>query len=805
MNLQFCSRIIVLFLGLIIGQKGQVLAQSMIQSAEWCAEGRKVQHPFLPPQPDYRSDSVDILHTQVLLNIMLAPQLSGNCRLTLKAKATGIKTIMLDLEKLVADSVFLNGSSVPFTQNGVSLRAVFPNALPQATNSELRVVYKGQPKLDDSGWGGVYNTSGYTFNLGVGFAADPHSFGRAWIPCFDNFVERSTYEVTIVSPVGKPGYSNGKLVSEKTQGNQLIRTWRIDESIPSYLACFSAGPYSSWKRQVQGTNGPIPVEIAANASDTNKVRATFANLEKAVKAYEYWFGPYLWNKIGYSLVPFGSGAMEHATNIAIMRSAIDGSLGFETLWAHELSHHWWGDLATCSTAEDMWLNEGWAVYSEHLFTEWVYGKASFIKAVRDNFLSVLQTAHINESGYRSVSGVTHDITYGTHTYNKGAVVAHNMRGYLGDSLFRKGVREALAATRYDDWSSAEFNQKMSAATGVDMTAFFEGWVFNGGFPHFSVDSFQNLEIGPANTTRVFLRQKLRGANTLFKNVPLELTFVNDKHERIHRTIMADGANTIANVVLPFKPKFVWVNTNWKLTLAMADREKLMTAIGPFNDTDTKINITVSSLPDSALIRVEHNFVTPDNQPEINPNRFKLSNRYWTVYMDAPSGMVASCTLYYDGKGKMDQLDAELFAQTSPSEDSLVLLYRSGAGQPWLEHPAYVKNKLGSNTDRFGFVRVDNLKPGQYTFAKGVSKLSTHNGQLLEAKISPNPAFDSLRLVADDTFDKVELFDASGKMLRNWSFEQVEQADLSLEGLPSGLYWLYFTGKKGYGSANVIKK
>lgn len=782
-------------------------AQSIIQSSEWCAIGRKSQANMLPPPPDFRSDSVDILHTNVVLNLMLAPQLTGNCRITFKPKINGVKSIRLDLEQLVPDSVFFDGRAVPFVYNRSGVRVNFPTVLPQNVNAELRITYKGQPKLDDSGWGGVYNTAGYTFNLGVGFDADPHSFGRAWVPCFDNFIERCSYEVTIISPLARPGYSNGRLMSESIQNNQLLRRWRIDEPIPSYLACFAAGPYVSWKAQVKGVGGQIPVEIAATAADTTKVKNTFKNLDKAVAAYEYWFGPYLWNKIGYSLVPFGSGAMEHATNIAIMRSAIDGTLGSETLWAHELSHHWWGDLATCSTAEDMWLNEGWAVYSEHLFTEWVYGKAAHTKAVRDNFLSVLQNAHVNEGGYRSVSGVTHDITYGSHTYSKGAVVAHNLRGYLGDSLFRKGIRYALENTRFDDWSSAEFRDKMTTATGVDNAPFFNSWVFKGGFPHFSVDSFQNVEVGPLNATRVFVKQKMRGTTEFFKKVPLEITFVSDKYERLHRTMMTDGELTQANFTLPFKPKFVWVNTNWKLTLALADQEQVMRTASSFNASEARMNITVSTLPDSALFRVEHNYVAPDQGPEANPKKYKLTNRYWTLYTDAKPGTLASCILFYDGRGRLDQLDTELFAQTGPSEDSLVLLYRANARQAWTEYPTYLKNRLTSNTDRYGFVRVDNLKPGQYTFGKSASTVvSAHDliPEKVELNISPNPVNDVVTLQTERDFEQVQLFDIQGKTIKIWFFEGQNNAVLDLSSLPTGQYWLQATGKGMTAGRKLVK-
>ncbi|HNG89697.1 MAG TPA: M1 family metallopeptidase, partial [Saprospiraceae bacterium] len=590
--------------------------------------------------------------------------------------------------------------ALTFSHQGASVILQLP-VLPVGVPKVLRIKYSGTPPIDASGWGGVYNQSGYTFNLGVGFAADPHSYGRAWFPCFDNFVERSTFDVTLTAPAAKPGYANGRLLSESVQNGQSIRRWKLEESIPAYLACFAAGPYTSWKRSYAGEQGPVPVEIAAVPADTNKVRGTFKNLPAALACYEHWFGPYRWNKIGYSLVPFNSGAMEHATNISIMRSAIDGSLGFETLWAHELSHHWWGDLATCSTAEDMWLNEGWASYSEHLFTEWVYGKQKYLDAVRDNHLNILQNAHLKEGGYRAVSGLPHELTYGDHVYKKGATVAHNLRGYLGDSLFRVGLRTAFDQTRFTDWSSAGLRERLSAATGYDLTDFFDNWVFAGGYPDYLIDSVKWIfsPVDAATVARVYVKQKLRGAPKFHQKVPLEFTFVTYFGNRIYRSATVSGENSVVEFMFPaLGPYYRWVfvNTNLRLAQARADQERVIKVTGTQTFAQARMNVTVQALPDSAFLRLEHHYAMPDTGAAANPDGHLLSNRFWVVDGYLPDGFQARATVFYDGRGQGDQLDAELFDLSSPNEDSVLLLYRPGAGHAWQEYPTYVKNKLTPN-------------------------------------------------------------------------------------------------------------
>jgi aminopeptidase N len=781
-----------------------LLSQKMLRSDEWCAVGRKQQSPPLPFAADSRSDSIDILHTSVLIDIRNAPQVSARCGILFAAKADGIAELRLDLQGFIIDSVLLDGVPAVFEKTNNLLVVSFPTLLPAGDTALTEIVYHGQPEGDASGWGGFYNTGGYTFNLGVGFAADPHSFGRAWVPCFDNFVERSTYEVEIVSQTNKPGYSNGLLISDLQDGNKRTRHWKLDQPIPSYLACFAAGPYVSWKR----TYDAIPVEIAAAAGDTSKVASTYQHLPQAIECFQHWYGPYLWPKIGYSLVPFNSGAMEHATNVAIGRSFIDGSLGFETLWAHELSHHWWGDLATCSDAGDMWLNEGWAVFSEHLFTEWTYGQSAYRDAVRDNFLNVLEGAHITEGGYRAVSGLPHDLTYGTHVYNKGAVVAHNLRGYLGDSLFRQGILSALESTRFDDWSSADLRDKMSAATGRDLTDFFNNWVFSPGFTHFSIDSARQTAVTADSAFyKIFVKQKLRGAPALYQNVPLEFTFIAPNGQRLYRAALVSGEKTEVTMSVPtgFEPRFIWVNTRLALTLARAERELVIKTGGNKNFAPAKMTMNVESVPDSTRIRVEYHFVMPDTAGTANPNGYKLTNRYWSIDADLPTGFEASAGIFYDGRGEQDQLDTELFAQTGPGEDSVLLLYRPGPGLPWAEYPTYFKNKLTSPTDKYGYIRIDHVQPGQYTIAMGQSTLSSKSpvkgGAFVKA--SPNPADSVIRLQAEAAFDRVLMVGATGQVLREWNMPASTNTEIRTEGFPSGKYWFILFTEKGVAACSAL--
>ncbi len=234
--------------------------------------------------------------------------------------------------------------------------------------------------------------------------------------------------------------------------------------------------------------------------------------------------------------------------------------------AHELGHSWWGNLVTCASAQDMWINEGMASYCEHLFVEWAYGRERYLKDVRDNHHNVLSGAHIREGGYRPVANVPWKYTYGRHVYDKGAVVAHNLRWYMGDRAFRKGMQTVMKDYAFKNISSGELRDALMAATNQDLNPFFDDWVFQGGFPHFEVVSYQYDN----NQVQVNIAQQLVGRSSYFNKVPLALTFYGANEEVRRERVLVSGALDKVQVALTFAPVRVVLNDQQQLNQARYD-------------------------------------------------------------------------------------------------------------------------------------------------------------------------------------------------------------------------------------------
>lgn len=742
-----------------------------------------------------RSDTIDILNYDIYLDItdFTNQVIKGNCNITFSPKVNNINTLSLDLLKMNIDSIIYSGTPLSYSYNDTLLTVNFPTVLGPSDTAAVNVYYQGNPQTDPSGWGGFYFSGDYAFNLGVGFQANPHNYGRVWFPCYDNFVEHSTYKFQIKTADGRKAHCNGLLTQETTINlDTITRTWEMNDPIPTYLACVAVSDYETLSDTfITPGIDTVPVELAVRPADTSNLKSSFVNLDQALFAFEDWYGPFIWDKIGYSLVPFSSGAMEHATNIAYPRAAAGGNLNYETLMAHELSHHWWGDLATCETAGDMWINEGLASYSEHIFLEYVYGKTAYLKAVNENHADVIQHTHIREGKYRALSGIPHEYTYGEHVYNKGASVAHSLRGYMGDSLFRKGVKAVMNKFAFGNVNSNQFKNELVNATGLShINDFFNDFVFQPGFAHFSIDSVISVQSGGNYETSVYVHQKLRGANQLYNNVPMEVTFYNSDWSFITDTIWLSGAYTDSVYTLPFDPVFTALNVNSRINQAVTSDQKTITSPGKYFFNLGKMTLTVDALSDSALVRVEHHWAKPDPIKNNTKGHIISDSRYWSVDGILPQNWDASASIIYDSKVSSGKMDSLLVDDT---EDSLILLYRESPAKDWREYRYYSKNTLGSSTNQFGLILIDSLIKGEYTFANGESTLGLEENQpdgLPEINVFPNPTSDNFKVEDKSKHPEkksISVFDINGKVMHQNSFS--DSSTITTGNWKSGNYFI----------------
>lgn len=772
---------------------------------------KDLKNASLPPGLYYsaenlRSDTIDVLKYTISLNItdFTNKTIWGNTVVRFKPKMNNQTHVRLDLLKMYIDSVKYLNNKLTYTYNDTVIKVNLPGSFNVIDTLNVTVYYHGPPQGDPSGWGGFYFSGNYAYNLGVGFGAKPHNYGRVWFPCFDNFVEKSAYEFNITTDTTKSSYCNGELISDVKNGNLRTRKWVLQKEIPSYLASVAVADYThvTWTTTV--TTGTIPIILTARAADTTNLKNGFVNLKNAITGFENYYGPYVWNRVGYCLVPFNSGAMEHATNISYPQ-AVAGNLAYEAnLMAHELSHHWWGDLMTCETQEDMWLNEGFATYSQYMFKEHVYGYSKYIDDVKNTHEWLLHFVHLTEKQWRAVSGLPHQYTYGDHVYKKGADVAHTLRSYMGDAAFFAGLKYVMAQKAYKTMNSMEFKSLLEASSGQNLSDFFTNWVMNGGWPHFSIDSTRYTNIGPGNyKATVTLKQKLTGTNVLYNNVPLEISFFDANWNRTVKSFTMSGAGQTFTTNLNFNPVFEAINMDSKISDSNIGESKTIKTTGGITYNMAKATLTVNSFgTDSSYLRIEHNYTAPD--PIKNSIRkYKLSNQhYWKVGGILTNGFNAKIRFNFDGTpvpvnpvsaGTNIYLDSCL---ANINSDSLVILYRRNAGDDWREPAKYTKVKF-PGPGRTGYIMVDTLKAGEYTFANrngfvpdiGIKEKSLH---VVKLKLFPNPATSVVTVqilnFASGMTENIEVINIEGKVIYSGNFTG-EEAKIDCATYAKGNYFV----------------
>ncbi len=753
---------------------------------------------------------IDIIHYDLSLSIqnLATKTISGTAKLKLVCGVNGLGLIKLDLLKLAVSTVMLNDTAQAFSQTDTTLSITLSSPKQAGDTIELAITYSGQP-VTDAQWGGFYFSGNYAYNMGVGFKSNPHNFGRCWFPCADNFTDRATYSFHITTDATFKAVCNGLMLPETpNMDGSTTWNWQQNQSIPTYLASVAVGKYEFVKYDFVGTNRTYPVWIAVVAADTAKAKISFAKVSNALHCFEQKYGPYPFDRVGYVGVPFSSGAMEHAANIAYPNYAINGNTVYETLFAHELSHMWWGDLATTRTAAEMWLNEGWASFNEALFLECVYGKAAYTNDIEAKAIDVLLNAPKDDGAWLPVSGVPHEVTYGTHVYKKGALMVHTLRALMGDSAFFAATKHYLAQYSFKDVSTEDLKNAFQQFTPKDLGGFFQKWIYTQGHSDIVMSSFsQNGENYHAEFYELSAQNSLVTAS-----LPFTFTAVLSNATTFQKALQLQNGQASFDTVLPASVSVIdyAVNADYKVQLAHLSQTQAISTTGSKTFSNVLFSANVQTTSGNDSLTITHHWVGPlagtIRQQGIQPS----TERYWTIAGNLNSNFKATGFFSYDGNPN-SFLDAALITQT---EDSLVLLYRPDVNTNWMIHTDHTFQPGASKTDKTGRFWVNSLQKGEYTFGMrkavvvGLKEETSRNTSSF--KIVPNPADTDgqIKIVFNSkTYVKqVVIRDMQGKTVKKLTIESfVENLPLSIQELPAGQYIVTSIFKDSSASQQFLKK
>lgn len=659
------------------------------------------------------ADSVDVLHYDLVLDM-------GRTTVRqLRAVAEITYVVTRDCRgadfDLICDTLFpvtLDGTMVRGFSYDADLRLLHVNqGGGQAGDTHvLRVPYVSNGHVESYNWGGLHMDAHLYYTLGVAFQDYPHVYGRSWFPCRDNFYDKATYRITIGSQPHWRSLCSGLLVADTLHADSSrTEVWRLDHPAPTYLVGVSSAPWNTFGRDISGLDGAYPALIGHTASDSAGVYHTFDILDEVLPAYERAFGPYRWDRIGYVFTPKGS--MEHVSNIALVASCmLSTSEDCQMVMCHELAHAWFGNLVTCASQEEMWVNEGGASFCEELAMEASSDAEAADDYYQNRLSKVLRSAHIEDDGYRALSGMDARHTYGTTTYHKGAMVWHSLRGYLGDSLFYACMQRLFDRCAFGNLDAAALRDSLSLYSGMDLAGFFNFHVFQPGFVDYSIQRFSTQ----GNRATLTLCQLLRGAGQHARGNRIPLTFYSADHRASRQMMLFDDSVATASFQLPFEAAYVVVDPDHCISDACTDDTALITRKGlvDFPHAYSKV-YSPQPLDGGVWLHIGHHYAHPGGtMPE---GVVRMTNRYWQVSGPALWEVELQGRFLYN-MGANDavsggSLDAG-FYERRQTLDSLCLLYRPDADHPW----QCVSRQRASGSGTTNGYLTARLFPGQYTLA-----------------------------------------------------------------------------------------
>jgi hypothetical protein len=751
----------------------------------------------LKAQEPGRSDTLDVIHYDIHLDIhdFTNKTIQGYTTIKTTFKQSNITQVNFDLLALTVDSIYIGTAKhTDYTYNDTLISIQLASTASPVDTLDFSIFYRGVPVIDPSTWGGFYYTANTAYNLGCGFESIPHNFGRVWFPCIDEFRDKAYYDFHITTLSNQMAVCGGTLQSSTTNPNSTKTWhWKLSGVIPTYLASVAVGDYTSVNIPLIHGIDTAQAYIYVTPADTTRARNSFAHLNQIFNAYVDHWGSYQWERIGYVGVAFNGGAMEHATNIAYPASLINGTLSAESLYGHELAHSWFGNLITCATAEDMWINEGWARYSEALYMGVLYPNSNPIldgyKAqIRDLQYKTFRKAYSDDGGNFALYPMPQNITYGTTTYDKGALIVHTLRNYMGDDKFFSSVKKVLQEYSFKSINSAQFCERLSYYSDIDLQDFFNAWIYQPGYPHFSIDSLianpnQNGEY------TYYIHQKHSLGLNLGNSNRLEVTFFDQNWNRFTDTIRFSGAVGSKSVILPFMPILTAVDYDEKMADAIVDYNLKIKTTGNNLCANAYASVNTITLTDSAFIRVEHHWSAPDSLKKPSSAISRLSpNRYWKIDGIAPAGFHAKVNFnFYNAL----DMDAALF-NGAPS-DSLIILYRRDASHDWNLIPF---TKAGTYS---GIIKIDTLLFGEYTLAIGDKNqigITEVNRNEVTFDVNPNPSKGFIQISSNNpNISYYQFINTSGEVALVISCTNASMA-VNTSQLGTGVYIVQAQNKFG---------
>ncbi len=466
---------------------------------------------------DANQDLYDV--TRYFLDLEFIPStttVTGSVTISATSLNAGLTHVVLDLfDNLNVTQVVRGTQPLSFSRGNNLLDITLDRSFGAGEPFDIKVTYSGVPQ--STGFGS-FGWNKYIFppsQKNMAWSLSEPDGARTWWPSKDRPDDKAMVEEWWTVPSNWTATGNGKLIGTDNLPNSRKRyKWKPTHPLTSYLVSVAATIYV----KVTGSYTPIaggsmPLEHYVYSELRTEAQESFNTTPQMITFYAQKFGeyPFVEDKYGHSTFPF-SGAMEHSTNTSYGYLLVDGTHNNDYTVAHELSHQWWGDSVSPQTWRDVWLNEGFASYSEALWAENIGGFSNY-------------KSYMNSFYRSSFAGPVYNPLdlFGTTVYDKGAWVNHMSRWVLGDSAFFLAWRDWYATHKDGVGNTAQYQATLEARHGSSLQWFFDQWVYGVNSPNYDY-GFAVANRGSGNFRTTLRIRQIQTDAGLFR-MPLQVTLV----------------------------------------------------------------------------------------------------------------------------------------------------------------------------------------------------------------------------------------------------------------------------------------
>ena len=514
-------------------------------------------------------DDVDIQHYFLVLEFIPSMQrVTGSVTIIGKSLVDGTQHLVLDLmSDMTVTAVRLGLTPYDYARTGDLIDVTLDRPYNVGETFQVQVLYNGIP--DATGFGSISwrKSGGAALGSAVSTLSEPDG-ARTWWPCKDRPDDKATVEEWWTVPSAWTATGNGLLLGTVVNAatGKTQYKWKANDPLTTYLVSVAATGYSKFSQTYTTlTGGTMPIDHYVYPEHLTAAQASFSPLPAMIAFYAQKFGEYPFVEDKYGMSEFSwNGAMEHSTNTSYGTALVNGGHNYDYVMAHELSHQWWGDTVSPETWADVWLNEGFATYSEALWAENLGGATGY-----RNYMNSFWRSSFTGSVYNPSD------LFGATVYDKGGWVQHMLRHVVGDANFFNAMRDWYANHANGVGNTALYQGTQEARYGATLDVFFQQWVYGTGQPRYEYGwTTANLGNG---TYRTYVRiRQTQTPATLF-TMPVDLTLVTTGGNQL-RTVQNDQLDqdftldTTAPVTGVLFDEQDWILKQSKTFVAQADAD-----------------------------------------------------------------------------------------------------------------------------------------------------------------------------------------------------------------------------------------